>query len=412
MTKRDQKSFFIFGLIVIALVIVAPFLSQYFLNFYAGDIVTGLYYRWGSEFLASGNIPVTAYPPPAIFLFALIKLFSPNPLIYLTIFGSLILLLVMAGGWLIAKIAARKNISAGKILLVYSLPLIVLFLLLIQRFDFVAIFLTIASLIFFLEKKKTAAYLFLALAVLFKIMPVVLLPLYLLWDLKGLKTKKEWLALGKNVGLAAILLLGTTLLFWKANLGTVNLHKDVGLEVETIWANAGMVSKFFGADTYTFFNNNALTFDIAFPNSELLRKAVLPFSLLLLASLLFYFWRRIARQKTEATLIQFALLLMLGSIISYTVLSPQYLLWLAPLATLYFIFGEKRKSRNVFILFLLIAILTTLDYPIFFNEVLQITPFGFALLSTRNLLLLSLFIYLLVPERILISTKFQAPRSK
>jgi hypothetical protein len=91
------------------------------------------------------------------------------------------------------------------------------------------------------------------------------------------------------------------------------------------------------------------------------------------------------------TLVNFLLATLLLVMLANKVLSPQYIAWLLP-------FGALLPWRKT-VLLLAICLLTTLVYPLLFDDLRRMQPLAVALLNVRNLLLLGMFIWLVIPSR-------------
>jgi hypothetical protein len=92
-----------------------------------------------------------------------------------------------------------------------------------------------------------------------------------------------------------------------------------------------------------------------------------------------------------ATLVTFMLATLLLMMLANKVLSPQYVAWLLP-------FGALLPWRKSLLLVVIFA-LTTTEFPIGFGALMDAAPVAVLVLNLRNLLLLVLFLWLLVPER-------------
>jgi hypothetical protein len=106
--------------------------------------------------------------------------------------------------------------------------------------------------------------------------------------------------------------------------------------------------------------------------------------------------RREAGGVTRSTLVNFIVATLLVVILSNKVLSPQYLVWLLPFAAL--LPGPQAM------LLVAASVLTTIEYPILFDELRAIDPFPVLVVNVRNAMLFALFVWILIdserrPER-------------
>ena len=91
------------------------------------------------------------------------------------------------------------------------------------------------------------------------------------------------------------------------------------------------------------------------------------------------------------TLVKYLTATVLAIMLTNKVLSPQYLVWLLPFAALL----PARQS----LLLILIMVITTLIYPLYFSELLHLARPEVVALNVRNFLLVVAFIWIVLPER-------------
>jgi hypothetical protein len=238
------------------------------------------------------------------------------------------------------------------------------------------------------------SFLALAVAVNFKLAPVVLLPV---WALGALPA--TWPGPGgffrslppllSRAALLLLLIAALFLPFWLANgwhtLEFLAYHQNRGLEIESTYSSALMCLRPFGLD---------LAIDVSYGSYNLrsswspalTRAAGVIAAALLAAASLALTGALVRRPRTQgphgrATLAQtypllfilFTLLVLLLFVAANKVFSPQYLFWLAPLAALApFRLGPRRVVLWGFVG---LCALTTLIYPVlFWRHVVGVIP--------------------------------------
>ncbi len=312
-------------------------------------------------------------------------------------------------------------------LLFYIAAGLLLMHILYDRFDLVVGVLTLAALRLLASRRHYLwAFAVLALAINFKLTPLVLAPIWVLGSLPaglfaslGRERASLTRMTAKIVERSAVLIALTIAMFlpfyWASGKETLALfayHGKRGLEIESIWAWLAMIAgRLFQNPTQTVlsFGSINVTSRVA---AILAKVAPLTTVALLLAgviALLVSVRARFVRTelRDEATAAQsapglfsaFIILFLLLSIVSSGVLSPQYLLWLVPLVPL--MAPEGRFANSFLGAFLAICLFTTLVFPVVwqteFSRVISANPVvyaqpgavGLTLLSIRNLSLLA-----------------------
>jgi hypothetical protein len=101
--------------------------------------------------------------------------------------------------------------------------------------------------------------------------------------------------------------------------------------------------------------------------------------------------RRVLGGVTRQTLTNYIVATLLVVILSNKVLSPQYIVWLLPFAALL----PSPKA----LLLVAVGVLTTIEYPIYFDALRAVDPFPVLVVNVRNALLLALFAWILVDSQ-------------
>ncbi|MCM2258301.1 MAG: hypothetical protein NDJ94_21925 [Vicinamibacteria bacterium] len=222
-----------------------------------------------------------------------------------------------------------------------------------------------------------------------KFLPLLLLPAALRHVATGPHADKRARAAavvaGAVVTLTALAALFTAWLGPGATLGVLDYHRARGVEIESTWATllgvlhfAGLplsVERSFGA----FHLVTSLTPGV---------KAAAGLTFFALAGLVL--WRPQAASDRHGALLGSIGALLLAFLVSTTVLSPQFLLWLLPLAAAAFVAAPRFAGPTR--LLLAAALLTQCVYPQAFDALLRLEPAALALLFARNALLAGLLV--------------------
>jgi hypothetical protein len=262
-----------------------------------------------------------------------------------------------------------------------------------------------------------ASFLVLALSIDFKVVPIILAPVCVLASLPsdaiaGVRSlrgagKLGLLCLGRCVllaGLVVAFLVPFYLLAGPRCLEFLAYHKDRGIEFESTYASLLAVLKSLGYRTNIHPMYGSCDVDSAISPFLTRLAPLLTLGLLVaVALLLVRALIRVGPSRRAGTLgqarpdlfISGTFLVLAVFIFANKVFSPQYVLWLLPLAPLV---PLPALRRRVFLgLFLALCALTYLICPRYMADVLAHTPFGAALLVSRTLVLLALVVILVGP---------------
>lgn len=338
------------------------------------------------------------YPPLALVPIDLPRLLGgPSPLRYELIFAAFSVLLALGTGAAVLWLARRRWSSetpADAVLLFTGLalagaPLVY------WRFDILAAFLTVLSLVAYAYCRPTWSGLALGFGVVSKLYPGALVPVFALAQL--FERHLRWATL-IVVGAAIASLAVMTETFLAAGNGAFSFlayQQDRGVEIESVGGGIALLASVLGqakaAISFGFGSyevSSPIIDSLGLP--QLALNAVLVISLL---AALFISFRRDARNGgtiRPATLVRYSLATLLVVILVNKVLSPQYLIWLLPFAALL----PSRQS----VLLLVILVLTVLLYPLGFGALVSVQAPAVVALNVRNLLLVVYFAWVAWPR--------------
>lgn len=194
-----------------------------------------------------------------------------------------------------------------------------------------------------------------------------------------------------------------------------------GLQIESVAATPAMVMWAAGPREYDVFYSDALAWEIEGPGVSALLTASSVATALLLAAMVASWvlaWRRLgdARQSLPAT-VWLTLAAVSAFLVGGKVLSPQYLIWLLPVACAGLALLEEshelRRLQRWTVVLLVTAVLTHVVFPHGYLELIEHTPWSgavVALLAVRNVLLIGLCGYAFVSAARLVTRPRRRPR--
>lgn len=236
-----------------------------------------------------------------------------------------------------------------------------------------------------------------AFGVLVKIVPGVLMPAALLWLLAP-KRNRRWRAAGVIVGSFVVSLFVLNAVFYAAwgegYLRSFTYHLDRGVQLETTYA--GVIAAFDGFGQPLGVLKQFGAYELSTPFTSVVKTLAPGLLIAAFAAVAGRFWWKrpaLGTQRREPALLVLTVLFLLGFILTNKVFSPQYLLWIAPL--LGALYGARADLRFGAGIFLIVAVLSQVVFPRFYDQLTELRPALIAVLNLRNATLLALFAWLL-----------------
>jgi hypothetical protein len=352
----------------------------------------GLYQQYAQQF-GSGSAPYVdfqpEYPAGALPVFLLAHLWA-GPANYSTGFAVEMACFDLAA-CLLVLLTTRIGVRPGSLrpllsALLYIAITAALFPVLYTRFDLVPGTLVLGAIYCHRLRGLRWAGVLLGAAGAVKLWPFALVPLFVMWHAKrkgfrSVVAAGTWVAIGA-VGAAAPLLPRAGM----AVFGFLKYHAMRGIQLETTWATVSLILGKLGvAEVQPEHNFGA--FHVAGKLPSVLATLSLPLTVLfaLAPQIVALVQRFREREESDRAFEHAALATVLGFMIAGKVLSPQFMLWIAPLLPL------AVEGPAGAIAALMIGGLTTAVYPYLSPALEQREPGqGWALLAvgTRNLLLI------------------------
>jgi hypothetical protein len=354
-----------------------------------GDVK--LYDTW-SHILDQGNFPYSdwhwQYPPGAAVVFLLPKLLA-NKVFgfgYVHTFLALALLVDLAT-FVLLFVAGRRLASRGTawheragawawVWGIFAIGPVAL-----GRYDVFATFiavaaLTVAAITYREPLGAWARGLLTGFGTIVKVWPVAVL----IGEPRGAEGRRS--IKGALVGAVV-----PTLLFLVTMNGALSFLKYQnarGLEIESVPAMPFVLLRWFGVHAYSRQLRYG-SYEIVGPGVYPIAQLMLPVTAL--GILLLLWWRRRYDHWTAATTADFALASVLVYMVTYRVLSPQYLVWLVGLAAVCLMYRDTTQRRACFILLAMLS-MSQLEYPYYFQELVYGGTKAVLVLFVRNALLL------------------------
>jgi hypothetical protein len=282
------------------------------------------------------------------------------------------------------KLGPKGPVRALFSSMLYTLVTAALYPVLYTRFDLVPGTLVLASVYFFHRRRTAASAMFLGMAGAVKLWPFALVPIWLAWEArrggpKRFVTTGLWALAGAVLVALPILPRAGWQVF-----SFLQYHAARGIQIETTWSTAALLLGELGlADVHPEHNFGA--FHVAGRLPSVLATLSMPLTIVFaLAPQVVFMVRRLGKRGDERTVDHAVFGAAVGFMIAGKVLSPQFMLWIAPLLPL------VAEGVGGSMVALAIGVLTTVVYPYLSPALEQRAPgHGWALLAvgSRNLLL-------------------------
>ncbi|WP_263105764.1 glycosyltransferase 87 family protein [Kitasatospora sp. DSM 101779] len=337
--------------------------------------ISVIYHGW-YEVLRTGTFPLDdvtwQYPPGAALV---ILLPGVLPWSYLVSFFVLCGVFDALTAGALMRVGTRRGRSfTGAWMWVAGVPL--LGPTVYCRYDIIVTALAVGGLLLVLRRPALGGFL-LGLGGLVKVWPV----LALAGTPRGRRTRRAWTAAAATAASLGFLLTAGM----NGAFEFLKFQKERGIEVESLGALPLHFAKLFGAwDGQVTMNYGSL--EMLGPWVPVVSKVCVAGTLLGFGWLLL--WRLRAVRWQPSTPYDAALAALLVFTVTSRVISPQYLVWLVGLAAVCLTVRGTRQ-KPVAVLILAATVLTTVEFPILFGAVQHSEPWGVAVLTARNLLLLA-----------------------
>ena len=365
------------------------------------------------------------YPPGALLLFVLPRIFTEVPIVYGYIFAFVMLLadlVILLLFWRIPALVRGSEVEADRVrryestllCLTYILFTAVFRRLLFQNYDLIIGLLLLASIYFALRKKAVVVDVLVAVGIWLNLAALIWIPL--LWWY-GFVSRDEAYTSKKTLKIieftrvllprAAVLAGSLGVLFLPffmlsgPSLGQiVRFHLERGSQLESTAASILMLgAKIFGLELTTEFTDRAVHLSGALGSQGAAVSGIL--AIIVFVILTIYLARMIQSQSDAPArriwLIRGLLATILALLATSKVFLPQYLLWVCPLAALLAHDHQPRISRIGWYLFG-VNLISVVVFFFFYPDLIEMHLLPGILLLIRNLSVVWLVILLLLPD--------------
>jgi hypothetical protein len=357
-------------------------------------------YNAYAEKITNGQVPYVdfkaEYPPIALILFIIPSLLAKLITNYADAYRLMMMLFDIGCVCLIWQLAKNLGKPGSRqiylSILAYILLTGIMFQVLYDRFDIAVSFMILFGIyLAVIRNNWLAAYCVLYLATLTKVFPIIIIPLIVIMQFKitkNIKTVLKDIIISTTAFAIGIIIISV----WVGKWWTLVLsyHGSRGIQIESLYGCIALVTSYFGYP-YTY-DHNFGSFNIVnsfTPFMAILASVLTTFALL---TIYYLFARSFSKKRLHEdfgiSLLKTVLALLLAFVTFNKVLSPQYLLWLLPLAALA-LWNNQNRSLLLFLWFA--ATITTATYfPYNYQDIVLVKGNGVALLTARNFALVVL----------------------
>lgn len=241
------------------------------------------------------------------------------------------------------------------------------------RYDVIVTAVGVLALLCFPRRPKTAGVLA-GVGAMLKVWPLLLL----IGAPRGRATRRSWLSAAVTMGVIAL----AFHLAMPGSLSFLAYQRDRGTEVESLGATVFHIARHFGWHGIARMHYGSVEF--IGPHVHLVSTAAMALTVLAFGWLLL--WRLRARTYTVATPYDAAFTALLVFTTTSRVISPQYMVWLVGIGAVCMTLRESVVRLPV-VLMLGATLFTTLEFPIFFEDIAASDKLGVTLIVARNGLL-------------------------
>lgn len=370
--------------------------------FYSGGPDVMGYYQYAGK-MDLGQLPYrdfsAEYPPGALATFYLPYLVSDNLQEYNTAFTFEMLLFDLIGLLLALGIGRKAGISPWSCLIGYTLAMVAIGSIMVQRFDMVPAAITLGAVYAFSRGNYKIAWAILAIGTLTKLFPVLLAPLFLIYQWRRAGLRSVILSVVTFAVVALLIAAPLMVLDSQGFISSFAIQGRRALQLESTYSSLLLLGNSLGlVSAYPI--QGSISFDIASPLAEPLARYSFVFmvlSLLAVYGLYYRNCRKLAKQAAPpdapalADLLNYSFTALVVLLVTSKVFSPQFLVWLYPLFPL--VSGRFRST--LWVIFLAAACLTWYLYPLHYYDLIDTQQSAVDALILRNTLMIFAAVLLL-----------------
>jgi hypothetical protein len=361
------------------LLLAAGWAATLWLSPWSDERVNDLFvYRVFAEPVLDGALPYRdvflEYPPLAAPAISLPGLAGTGAEVFRAAFAAWTLLLAGAVVLLCGALAARTGGDRRRALLAAALTPLLLGALARTHFDLTPVALLLAALLLLARGRPRSGMALLGLAAMTKGFPLVAAPVALAWLAARVDRRTLWQSGGALLAALALPAAAALALSPTGALDAVEYHLERPVQVESLPATVLRVLG--GADSVNSHRSDGLEHPADGSVTAVFAMALL--GVLALVTLQ-------ARRAGVAGMVLASLAAVAAFAALGKVLSPQYMLWLVPLGALAFAWRLHGLAAAV----AAAAVLTQVEFPARYFDLVEREPFPVAVVAARNLVLLA-----------------------
>jgi hypothetical protein len=334
-------------------------------------------YKMLSDRILAGQTPYVdfqlEYPPLALIFFAIPGLISSITGNFDIPYRLLMMLFDIGCLILIGKIAKRLTPSHGKTVVFAQISYLIFsaisFQVLYDRFDIAVAFLILLSIYLAIAGNWLWAYVVVILGAFTKLFPIILLPLVAIYQYRRSRMADIIRDLGIALVTGIILLIVSIAIFgdWWGYM--LDYHGKRGIQIESLYSSIAMLANFAGVQAAVGHEYGA--FQISNPFTGFMTKV----SMILMGCSILAVYCIFARDTKRSArdnghFIIASMLALISFALFNKVLSPQFFLWLFPLAAIVLATIPYKALWGIF--WLIIAVLTTLIFPYYYRSLVAL----------------------------------------
>jgi uncharacterized membrane protein len=381
------------------LILVILFNSSIYNNSALQDDIR-LFFDYSSE-IVNGLLPyqdfTVEYPPMALAFFTLPRLFASSLSTYHIAFVIEILIFDVLGIIILAKLSQRLGLKPVENLTIYTVILLAIGPIMVYRYDIIPAVIVLQSLYFFSRQKYGFAWVLLAVGVMTKVYPLVIAPVFLLYQVSQRHYRKAVWGVVTFAAVLAVFIIAGLLLSPQGFWNSFSLQLQRGLHADSTYSSLLLLGKTLGLvqANIQIVEPTPLSVDVVSPLAGTLARIAQFVVIAALASLYWLYFRRAKSthglpgytdQRKMLSLIKYSFLCVLVFMLTSNVLSPQFLIWLLPVIPIV----THRWRYAPWLLFTIACILTYYLFPTHYNDFAHDKSGVVYILLGRNLLLIAL----------------------
>lgn len=348
------------------------------------------YYRYAT-LITEGQIPYrdfsVEYPPGSLLVFLLPRLFTSSLEAYGQAFAVEMLvfdLISLLGAMKLGQQLGQKCWKTG---LLYTLAVLAIGDLVVQRYDLAPAALTLLAILFFCQKHYNIAWAFLAIGTMTKLYPAALAPVFLIYQVKHHGSRHIIAQLAVFASVILIMAVPFLAIGGDGFIEAFTVQGGRDLQVESVYASFLLLGQMLGIGTAQVYQGR-YSVDVEAPLSQHLAQYSFAVTAVCLLITYVFFWRR--QKNTSGNnvslMVNTSLLVTTILLITSKVFSAQFIIWLLPLIAL------VDSRRIIWALFIIAAGLTYYIYPVHYGELMDMQSRLVIILFVRNLLMIAIAI--------------------